>query len=135
MQSAASGTAGALAVKAGQEIVSQQVPYSWGGGTPKGPSRGFGRGASTVGFDCSSFAQYIWSKAGVSLPRTTYGQIKAGRAVPNIAQAQPGDLLFPSSGHVQIYIGNGKVIEEPRTGGHAQVAPVRSSYIAIRRPG
>lgn len=133
--SAAGKTAGDIAVAAGQAIVAKQVPYSWGGGTPSGPSRGFGRGASTVGFDCSSFAQYMWAKAGVSIPRTTYGQIKVGAAVPSIAQAKPGDLLFPHAGHVQIYIGNGQVIEEPRTGGHAQVAPVRSKYLAIRRPG
>lgn len=111
------------------------VPYSWGGGTPSGPGRGFGRGANTVGFDCSSLVQYAWAKSGVQLPRTTYDQIKVGRAVPNISQAKPGDLLFPSTGHVQMYIGNGKVIEAPRTGGHVQIVGVRSSYIAIRRPG
>ncbi len=133
--SAAGKTAGDIAVAAGQAIVAKQIPYSWGGGTTSGPTRGFGRGAKTVGFDCSSFAQYMWAKAGVSIPRTTYGQIKVGAAVPSIAQAKPGDLLFPHAGHVQIYIGNGQVIEEPRTGGHAQVAPVRSKYLAIRRPG
>ncbi len=132
--SAAGSTAGQLAVTAGKAIVAKAVPYSWGGGNTKGPTKGFGRGANTVGFDCSSFAQYIWAKAGVNIPRTTYGQIKAGKAVSNLAQAQPGDLLFPHTGHVQIYIGNGQVIEEPRTGGHAQVAKARSSYIAIRRP-
>jgi len=116
-------TAGALAVQAGQTIVARQVPYSWGGGNTKGPTLGTDQGAHTVGFDCSSFAQYIWAKQGVAIPRTTYGQIKAGKAVASIAQAQPGDLLFPSTGHVQIYIGNGHVIEEPHTGGHATGRP------------
>jgi cell wall-associated NlpC family hydrolase len=111
------------------------VPYSWGGGTPSGPGRGFGRGANTVGFDCSSLVQYAWAKAGVKLPRVTYDQIKVGTAVPNISQAKPGDLLFPSTGHVQMYIGNGNVIEAPRTGGHVQIVKARSKYIAIRRPG
>jgi len=111
------------------------TPYSWGGGTPSGAGRGFGRGANTVGFDCSSLVQYAWAKVGVKLPRTTYDQIKTGTAVSSINQAQPGDLLFPSTGHVQMYVGNGKVIEAPRTGGHVQIVPARSSYIAIRRPG
>lgn len=111
------------------------VPYSWGGGTPSGPTRGFGRGANTVGFDCSSLVQYAWAKAGVKLPRVTYDQIKVGQAVPNISQAKPGDLLFPSRGHVQMYIGNGKVIEAPQTGGKVQIVGLRPNYIAIRRPG
>lgn len=111
------------------------TPYSWGGGTPSGPSRGFAQGASTTGFDCSSLVQHAWAKAGVQLPRTTYDQIKVGTAVPSIAQAKPGDLLFPSTGHVQMYLGNGNVIEAPRTGGHVQIVKTRSSYIAIRRPG
>lgn len=110
------------------------TPYSWGGGTPSGPTKGFGRGANTVGFDCSSLVQMAWAKAGVQLPRTTYEQIKVGQAVPNLAQARPGDLLFPSTGHVQMYLGDGKVIEAPRTGGKVQIVPARSKYIAIRRP-
>lgn len=113
------------------------TPYSWGGGTPSGPSRGFGRGANTIGFDCSSLVQNAWAKVGVSLPRTTYEQIKVGRAIntSNRASWKPGDLLFPSTGHVQMYIGNGKVIEAPRTGGRVQIVPARSRYIAVRRPG
>jgi cell wall-associated NlpC family hydrolase len=113
------------------------VPYSWGGGTPSGPTRGFAQGANTIGFDCSSLVQYAWAKAGVKLPRTTYDQIKVGQAVntKNRGAWRPGDLLFPSTGHVQMYVGNGKVIEAPRTGGRVQIVPARSSYIAVRRPG
>lgn len=111
------------------------TPYSWGGGTPSGPTKGFAQGANTTGFDCSSLMQYAWAKAGVQLPRTTYDQIKVGKAVANISQAKPGDLLFPSDHHVQMYLGNGKVIEAPQTGGHVQIVGLRSSYIAIRRPG
>ena len=112
------------------------TPYSWGGGSPSGPGRGFAQGANTVGFDCSSLVQYAWSKMGVSLPRTTYDQIKTGVGInaANPAAWRPGDLLFPSTGHVQMYVGNGKIIEAPRTGGHVQIVPARSSYIAVRRP-
>lgn len=111
------------------------TPYSWGGGSTSGPTRGIERGANTVGFDCSSLVQYAWAKAGVQLPRVTYDQIKVGRAVPNVAQAKPGDLMFPHAGHVQMYIGNGKVVEAPFTGGRVRVVNARSSYMAIRRPG
>ena len=121
------------AVNAAKEHIG--VPYSWGGGTPSGPSEGFGKGAGTVGFDCSSLVQYAWAKAGVKLPRTTYDQINVGKAVPNLAQAKPWDLLFPSKGHVQMYVGQGKIIEAPRTGGKVQIVAPRDSYIAIRRPG
>lgn len=110
------------------------VPYSWGGGGTGGKSRGFAQGANTIGFDCSSLVQYAWAKQGVQLPRTTYEQIKVGQAVPSLAEAKPGDLLFPSEEHVQIYLGNGKIIEAPRTGGKVQVVPVRDTYLAIRRP-
>jgi cell wall-associated NlpC family hydrolase len=124
----------AQAINAAKNVVG--TPYSWGGGTPDGPSRGFGRGANTIGFDCSSLVQMAWAKAGITLPRTTYDQIKVGKQISTGSPKswQPGDLLFPSTGHVQMYLGNGKVIEAPRTGGRVQIVPVRSKYIAVRRP-
>lgn len=112
------------------------TPYSWGGGTPAGPGYGFAQGRGIKGFDCSSLVQYAWAKAGVKLPRTTYGQIKAGTAVRNLSQLRPGDLLFPHRGHVQMYIGNGQVIESPRTGLSVRIVPLaKRNYVAIRRPG
>lgn len=111
------------------------TPYSWGGGSTSGPTKGIDRGANTVGFDCSSLVQYAWAKAGVKIPRVTYDQMKIGQRVSSLAQAQPGDLLFPHAGHVQMYLGNGKVIEAPQTGGHVRITNARSSYMTIRRPG
>lgn len=110
------------------------IDYSWGGGSDSGPTKGFGRGANTTGFDCSSLVKYLWAKRGVALPRTTYDQINVGTPVANIAQARPGDLVFPHKGHVQMYLGNGQVVEAPRTGGKVQIVPARSRYLAIRRP-
>ncbi len=109
--------------------------YSWGGGSDEGPTTGIGRGAGTKGFDCSSLVKYAWAKVGVHIPRTTYDQIRTGKAVRLLSQVRPGDLLFPSKGHVQMYIGNGQVIESPRTGLAVRTAPLRDRYIAIRRPG
>ena len=137
--SAAADAAGAQAAPSSVQWARSQlgVPYSWGGGNSQTgePTRGIAQGANTVGWDCSGLTQAAWLKQGIDIGATTYQQINAGSAVPSLAQAQPGDLLFPSEGHVQMYVGNGQIIEAPRTGGHVQVVPARDSYIAIRRPG
>ncbi|GAA3404374.1 hypothetical protein GCM10020370_23530 [Paenibacillus hodogayensis] len=66
---------------------------------------------NTKSFDCSSFTQYLYELKGVTLPRTSKEQSKAGTYVPR-SQLQPGDLVFFYSPvhHVGIYIGNGKVL-------------------------
>lgn len=134
----AAGTGASVAVQAAQSQLG--TPYSWGGGSPSGPTKGIGRGAGTVGFDCSSLMQFAWGKQGVKLPRTTYEQVKVGRPVASLAQAAPGDLLFSHPGdrgpeHVQMYLGNGQVLHAPRTGGKVEVRPIDREYVAIRRPG
>ncbi|MFF3427356.1 NlpC/P60 family protein [Streptomyces sp. NPDC002602] len=89
-------------------------PYVWGA---TGPGS----------FDCSGLTQAAWRAAGVSLPRTTYTQINAGRRVSR-DQLAPGDLVFFYSGvtHVGLYIGNGQMIHAPRPGSTVRVAPVDS---------
>ena len=114
------------------------VPYSWGGGGIQGPSSGISQGAGTVGFDCSSFVQYVFGRLGVILPRTTYEQVKCGTPI-NPTQAQPGDLLFvegtaQAPGHVMIYVGNNQVIQAPHTGASVQKTGVDlGSVLACRR--
>lgn len=121
-------------VDAAQDV--KGTPYSWGGGSPSGPTKGIERGANTTGFDCSSLVQYAWAKVGVKLPRVTYDQIKVGKAINGLKNARPGDLLFPSTGHVMMYIGNGKAIHAPKTGDVVRETDATTrSYIAIRRPG
>lgn len=109
------------------------VPYSWGGGGPGGPSRGFGRGAGTVGFDCSSLMQYGWAQAGVTLPRVTYDQIHTGTKVP-VGQQRPGDLVFPHLGHVAGVVSPNKLIHAPYTGATVSYRSMYASPLAIRRP-
>ncbi|MFC9298065.1 NlpC/P60 family protein [Streptomyces sp. NPDC057011] len=89
-------------------------PYVWGA---TGPGS----------FDCSGLTQAAWRAAGVSLPRTTYTQINAGRRVSR-DQLAPGDLVFFYSGvtHVGMYIGNGQMIHAPRPGSTVRVAPIDS---------
>ncbi|MEU3353362.1 NlpC/P60 family protein [Streptomyces sp. NPDC037389] len=87
-------------------------PYEWGA---TGPSA----------FDCSGLTQAAWQAAGVSLPRTTYTQINAGRRIARDRLA-PGDLVFFYSGisHVGLYVGDGKMIHAPHPGAPVRVAPV-----------
>lgn len=60
-------------------------------------------------FDCSGFVQYVYAQAGISLPRTSYGQGASGTIV-SASQAQPGDIVYYGS-HVGIYAGNGMMID------------------------
>lgn len=87
-------------------------PYVWGATGPNA-------------FDCSGLTQAAWRSAGVSLPRTTYTQINAGRRIAR-SQLAPGDLVFFYSGisHVGLYIGNGLMIHAPRPGSPVRIAPI-----------
>jgi len=112
------------------------TPYSWGGGSIGGPTKGTQQGSDTVGFDCSSFVQYAFARVGVMLPRTTYAQINCGVAVEP-TQAQPGDLLFFGNPlaphHVAIYMGNGLLIQAPQTGQVVSTAHVDLRTVAAAR--
>ncbi|MEB3020111.1 C40 family peptidase [[Mycobacterium] crassicus] len=94
-------------------------PYVWGA---TGPDR----------FDCSGLTRWAYNQAGVPLSRTTYTQIHEGIPVSRF-EIQPGDLVFPSTGHVQMAIGNNLVIEAPHAGATVQISAL-GGYIAIRRP-
>jgi len=76
--------------------------------------------------------QWAYAQAGVRLPRTTYEQIHAGVPVAR-SEVRPGDLVFPHTGHVQLAIGNGMVVEAPQPGATVQVSRMGHA-VAIRRP-
>ena len=87
-------------------------------------------GADT--FDCSGFTQYVYKHAlGIDISRTTYSQINVGTPVSQ-SDLQPGDLVFPHTGHVGIYVGNGQMIHAPQTGDVVKVSPVYKFYAARR---
>ncbi len=69
----------------------------------------YGGTSLTKGADCSGFVQSVYSHFGISLPRTSGEQGKSGKRVGSIEEAQVGDLVW-YSGHIAIYIGNGKVV-------------------------
>lgn len=87
-------------------------PYVWGATGPNA-------------FDCSGLVQAAYRAAGVSLPRTTYSQIAAGRRVDR-SELLPGDLVFFYAGisHVGIYVGNGRMIHAPNPSAPVRVAPL-----------
>jgi peptidoglycan DL-endopeptidase CwlO len=83
----------------------------------------YGGAAPQSGFDCSGFVQYVFSRNGVSLPRTSRQQSTAGRSVAaNLENARAGDLLFFSQkgdavDHVAIYVGNDRILHSSSSGG------------------
>lgn len=110
------------------------VQYVWGGGNGGGPSTGipdaFGSPLNRVGFDCSGLMQYAFSGVGVSLPRVSRNQFHAGEQVP-VSDVRPGDMVFYKNPgapihHVAMYVGDGKMIEAPYTGGNVRVVDMRT---------
>ncbi len=117
LASAAHGlSSAAYAAKAAEAIAFARAqlgkPYVWGATGPDS-------------YDCSGLTQAAWAAAGVSLPRTTWDQIKVGTRV-SISDLQPGDLVFYNSdnSHVAMYIGDGKIIQAPHTGAVVDIEPV-----------
>jgi hypothetical protein len=91
-------------------------PYVWGA---TGPGS----------YDCSGLTWRAWQSAGRDIGRTTSQQIYAGRAGSR-AEALPGDLHLPESGHVMMFIhprsgGGSEMIHAPHTGDHVRYAPFR----------
>jgi hypothetical protein len=99
------------------------VPYQWGGTNP------------ATGLDCSGLVQKAYADLGISLPRVSRDQAKAGRPVASLAQAQPGDLIAFGRpvDHIGIYVGDGKMLAAPRRGDVVKIQDVYRTPTAIRR--
>ena len=88
-----------------------------------------------TGFDCSGFTQYVFARAGSSIPRVSRDQASAGVAVP-YSQLRPGDLVCFNSpvSHVGIYLGGGKFIHSPKPGDRVKITELKyMDLTAIRR--
>lgn len=120
-------TTGARVVAEAQRYLG--LPYVWGGDDP-----------ADGGMDCSGLVQHVYSSLGIDLPRVSADQARAGTAVASMAEAQPGDLIaWDRSGrnvgadHIAIYVGNGQMIEAPRTGLDIRMVEVTDPPDYIRR--
>ncbi|MEU0815192.1 C40 family peptidase [Streptomyces mirabilis] len=111
------------------------TPYQWGGSCTDS------HGPDPMGrCDCSSLMQQSYKAAGVTLTRTTYTQVKKGKAV-SVDALQPGDLVFTEGTakvpeHVGMFIGQGLIIHAPHTGDVVRIATLaswKSQILAARR--
>jgi cell wall-associated NlpC family hydrolase len=109
--------------------------YQWGGSCTDS------HGPDPMGkCDCSSLMQQAYKAAGVTLTRTTYTQVKEGKAVP-VDTLRPGDLVFTEGSaevpeHVGMFIGSGLIINAPHTGAVVDIntlADWKPQILAARR--
>ncbi len=106
------------------------VPYRRGGNSAE------------HGFDCSGFTRYVFEHSlGLVLPRRSDEQAhRAGLLAVTREELKPGDLVFFNTmrrafSHVGIYVGEGKFIHAPRTGGEVRIEDMRQAYWAKRFNG
>lgn len=111
------------------------TPYQWGG-TCSAP-----HGQDPMGrCDCSSLMQASYKAGGVSISRTTYTQVREGKAV-SVDALKPGDLLFTRGTakvpeHVGMFIGQGLILQAPKTGDVVKISTLadwRADIVAARR--
>ncbi len=95
------------------------------------------RGGSSAdeGFDCSGFTRHLFDiTLGKVLPHRADQQARDASLAPvDRAELQPGDLVFFNTmkrafSHVGVYIGDGKFIHSPRTGGKVRIEDMGDRY-------
>lgn len=97
------------------------TPYRYGGNTPEG------------GFDCSGLVNYVYrDMLDLRLPRSSreLADWQGPRIVPE--RLTSGDLVFFGSGgsvsHVGIYVGEGRFVHAPSTGGTVRLDHLDGHY-------
>lgn len=101
------------------------TPYRYGGNTPES------------GFDCSGLIGHVYQfRTGVVPPRTVSRLQSWGVPVPD-DDIRSGDLvLFSQRGnatHAGIYVGEGRFVHAPSTGGEVRLDDLKSKYWATQR--
>lgn len=99
-------------------LAQQGDPYVWAAAGPDA-------------FDCSGLIVYAYGQLGIGLPHYTGALWEAG---PHVSQSElrPGDLVWTSSHHVGIYVGNGQMVHAPNSGDVVSVDDIWSFYGAVR---
>ena len=94
------------------------TPYRYGGATPRG-------------FDCSGLVQYSYSRAGVTVPRTT-GQLWTASRTVGSEDLRAGDILFfridGKMSHVGMYLGERRFVHAPQSGRNVSVGSLESPF-------
>jgi len=97
------------------------VPYRRGGASPD------------AGFDCSGLVSYV-SRAvlGLQVPRRAEEMSRVGEPV-KMNELQPGDLVFYNTlrrkfSHVGIYLGDGRFVHSPASGGVVRIESMDIAY-------
>jgi len=115
-------------VRASNEVASRAIvyakemlgqPYQYAGDTP-------------AGFDCSGLVKYSYGRAGITMPRDTQAQHRMSVLV-STRGLREGDLLFfdeegRKKSHVGIYLGNGRFIHAPSSGGKVRIDSMNAEY-------
>ena len=121
-----SGSSGTSVVEYAKQYLG--CKYVAGGSSPEG------------GFDCSGFTSYVYKHFGISLSRSSKGQINDGVAVEK-SNLQPGDIVVfnnssnTSIGHVGIYIGGNSFIHAANPKEGVVITSLSSSYYQKRYVG
>lgn len=98
------------------------TPYRYGGNTP------------ASGFDCSGLIGYVYRDgASVTLPRTVRAMANGPWPKVRTDQLVSGDLVFfaidgRSLSHAGIYVGNGRFVHAPSSGGTVRLDRLDSTY-------
>lgn len=118
------GTASRLSSEQASDIAIHALglvgtPYRYGGNTPES------------GFDCSGLIAYVYrSRAGVAPPRTVAQMGEFGQPV-DAGGLRTGDLVIfggRSPTHAGIYVGEGRFVHAPSTGGTVRLDLLNSVY-------
>lgn len=115
-------------IRASNEVASKAVdyaremlgkPYKYAGDSP-------------AGFDCSGLVRYSYGRAGIAMPRDTQSQHRMSMLVSTHGLRE-GDLLFfdqegKKKSHVGIYLGKGRFIHAPSSGGKVRIDSMNAEY-------
>ncbi len=107
------------------------TPYRYGGNTPES------------GFDCSGLIGYVYRNQVGTAPPRTVAQLSGWGQVIDGSELRTGDLVVFGRGrnpsHAGIYVGEGRFVHAPSTGGEVRMDHLESKYWArqnasFRRP-
>lgn len=99
------------------------TPYLWGGNTP------------ASGFDCSGLIGFVYDDVtGIRLPRTTQQMMQMDGQRVSRNKLRSGDIVFFATAggrrvsHAGIYVGNGRFVHAPSSGGTVRLDSIDSKY-------